>query len=319
MVAWYATRDAVLAHANLFKAIALGTLAQYFEQAPVNSDRSGQATFVPRAQLLAEAIRLLNEAQQLITTTAPSAEFTTKVTASTLDLANTINAHRARYNLAAGNYAEAAAAAAVVNLSSRSTFQYNPQNPNPIYQSIVLGRNFRPRNLFGVPAALVNRRDARLCFYLTNPTDVVSDPVLGRDTLRSVAGSFTTQSTAIPVYLPDEMRLIQAEAIVRQNGDLAQAVTLINAVRTQASSADAFGVGASLPAYAGAVTADALLAEIYRQRAAELFMTGLRLPDSRRLSRPIPLALLVERTRNFYPYPQQERLTNPNVPTDPAI
>ncbi|MBC6609376.1 RagB/SusD family nutrient uptake outer membrane protein [Hymenobacter sp. BT507] len=314
-----ATRDAVLAHANLFKAIALGTLAQYFEQAPSSSDRTGQATFVPRAELLAEAIRLLTEARQLITATAPSAEFTTKVTAGTLDLTNTINAHLARYNLAAGNYAAAASAAAAVNLSSRSAFIYNVQNPNPIYQSIIIGRNFRPRNLFGLPTTLVNRRDARLSFYLTNPTDVVSDPVLGRDTLRSVAGFFAAQTTSIPVYLPDEMRLIQAEAIVRQNGDLAQAVTLINAVRTQAPSADAFGVGASLPAYAGAVTADALLTEIYRQRAAELFMTGLRLPDSRRLGRPAPPASLVERTRNFYPYPQQERLTNPNVPADPAI
>ena len=314
-----ATRDAVLAHASLFKAIALGTLAQNFEQAPLNSDRTGQATFVPRAQLLAEAIRLLTEARQLITTTAPSAEFTTKVTAGTLDLANTINAHLARYNLAAGNYDEAATAAAAVNLSSRSAFSYNAQNPNPIYQSIVLSKNFRPRNLFGLPAALVNRRDARLGFYLTNPTDVVPDATLGRDTLRSVAGFFATQTAAIPVYLPDEMRLIQAEALVRQNGNLTQAVTLINAVRTQAPSADAFGVGAALPAYSGALTADALLTEIYRQRAAELFMTGLRLPDSRRLNRPAPPASLVERTRNFYPYPQQERLTNPNVPTDPVI
>jgi hypothetical protein len=50
----------------------------------------------------------------------------------------------------------------------------------------------------------------------------------------------------------------------------------------------------------------------------ELYMSGMKLEDSRRFGRPGPGQAGAERTRNFYPYPQQERDGNPNTPTDPA-
>ena len=68
----------------------------------------------------------------------------------------------------------------------------------------------------------------------------------------------------------------------------------------------------------GEQTKEGLLIEVYKQRSAELFMTGLRFEDSRRFGRPSPPTSLAERSRNFYPYPDQERLTNPNTPTDPT-
>jgi hypothetical protein len=77
-------------------------------------------------------------------------------------------------------------------------------------------------------------------------------------------------------------------------------------------------VGAGLPAYSGPVTRDAILFEIYRNRCIELYMSGLKLEDSRRFNRPGPGAPGAERSRNFYPYPQQERDGNPNTPPDPA-
>ena len=58
---------------------------------------------------------------------------------------------------------------------------------------------------------------------------------------------------------------------------------------------------------------------MYKQRSAELYLSGQRLEDSRRFGRPAPPANLAERSRNFYPYPQQERVNNPNTPADPAI
>jgi starch-binding outer membrane protein, SusD/RagB family len=82
---------------------------------------------------------------------------------------------------------------------------------------------------------------------------------------------------------------------------------------------------ANLPAYTGAITVNDLLLEVYRQRSAELFLSGLRLEDSRRFGRTAPPAnvnpvpVTFERNRNFYPYPDQERLNNPNTPADPAI
>lgn len=308
-----AMRSGVLAHANLFKAMALGGLATAFEQMPLQTNKGGQATFSDRKAALAEAIRLLDEAATLVTTTPPSAAFNSQVAGTDFDLVNTIQAYRARYNLVAGNYTAAITAANAVNLSARSQFVYNTQSPNPVYQQVQISANYAPRVNFGLPTSLVETTDGRLAFYLTTP-----DKTVNGDQLKTLKGFFDAIDRPIPVYLPDEVRLARAEALVRSNGDLTAAVADINAVRTQRTG-DPFGVYAGLSAYSGAVTADALLVEIYKQRGAELFLTGQRLEDSRRFNRPAPPANLTERNRNFYPYPDQERLTNPNTPADPAI
>ncbi|OUJ74095.1 RagB/SusD family nutrient uptake outer membrane protein [Hymenobacter crusticola] len=312
-----ATQSGVLAHSYLFKAAALAGVALGFEQGPL---ATGPApTFVPRQQLLQEAIRLLDLAAQSLTTTPASTDFNTQVLSSTFDLPNTVQAYRARINLVAGNYAAALAAANLVDLTKTSIFTYSTQNPNPVYQFTALaGTNFRPRDRFGLPTSLVEANDGRLAFYLAGA--VVSDANNGStDNIRTLAGFFNRIDSPIPAYLPDEMRLIRAECNLRSSTpNLTAALTDINAVRTQASG-DPFGVNANLPAYAGAVTASALLTEVYKQRCAELYLSGQRLEDSRRFGRPTPPANLTERTRNFYPYPQQERVNNTNTPPDPAI
>lgn len=308
-----ALRSGIVAHANLFKAIALGGLATAFEQMPLQTNKNGQVTFVDRKAALTEAIRLLDEAVTLITTTPPSAAFTGQVAGTDFDLINTIQAYRARYNLVAGNYSVALTAANAVNLSARSQFVYNTQSPNPVYQQAQIAANYAPRANFGLPATFVEAGDGRLAFYLTTP-----DKTVNGEALKTLKGFFDAIDRPIPVYLPDEVRLIRAEALVRSNGDLTAAVADINAVRTQ-KTGDPFGVYPGLAAYSGPTTADALLTEIYRQRGAELFLSGQRLEDSRRFGRPAPPANLTERNRNFYPYPDQERLTNPATPADPAI
>jgi starch-binding outer membrane protein, SusD/RagB family len=315
-----AMRSGVTAHAHLFKAMALGGLATAFEQVPLQTDKSGLATFVTRQIALEKAITLLDEASTLLTATAPSAEFNTRVIGSNFNLVNCINAYKARYNMMAGKYAAALAAANLVPLASASQFVYDgAQSINPVFTQLRVANNYAPRDNFGLPASLFDPADGRLAFYLQGPVVVVAG-----ENLRTVRGFAQANNTAIPVYLPDEMRLIKAEAIVRSNGTLADAVTEINAVRQQ-SSGDAFGVHANLPAYSGLVTSADLLVEIYRQRCAELFLSGVRLEDSRRFARPAPptnvnpVPVTFERTRNFYPYPDQERLTNPNTPADPAI
>jgi hypothetical protein len=85
----------------------------------------------------------------------------------------------------------------------------------------------------------------------------------------------------------------------------------------------AFNIGANPNPYTGPQTERALLDEIYKQRAIELYLTGLRMEDARRLGipgpqpgQPIPSTT---RTRNYYPYPRRERDNNPNTPSDPAI
>ncbi|MDZ7682937.1 MAG: hypothetical protein U5J63_14780 [Fodinibius sp.] len=56
-----------------------------------------------------------------------------------------------------------------------------------------------------------------------------------------------------------------------------------DALRTKQPSQDPFGLGADLPAYSGPETDEALFEEIYQQRSAELYLTGMRFEDMRRL------------------------------------
>jgi hypothetical protein len=308
------TRSGILALAPLYKAMSMGALAQSFEQAPIDLDKAGKAVFKPRAEVLAAAISLLDNALATITATPVSSEFTSQVLGRGLDLTNTIQAHRARYNLFAGRYQQALEAANAVNLAAKSTFTYDDRNPSPIYTAVFVSRNYAPRDNFGTPLAEAN--DGRIAFY-TSPSSATSiSPYLLP--IENLKGFFDASTKAIPVYLPGEIRLIKAEALVRLNRTT-EAIDEINAIRTKTAAQDPFGVGAALPAYSGATTTDALLAEIYRQRSAELYLTGMRLEDSRRLGRPGPNDPNAERNRNFYPYPDQERLNNPSTPSDPPI
>lgn len=307
------TQTGLVAFGKLFKAMAIGGLATAFEQFPIQTDVEGNASFVTRTAGLQEAVKLLDEAVTALTATPPSADFNTRVLGSDFVLLDVINTYRARYNMMLGNYTQSLAAANAVNLNTRSQFLYSTQSPNPVQQQIQVAINYRPRANFGLPAGFVDSLDGRLNFYLSTPNATV-----GGETLKTLRGFFDGIDKPIPVYLPDEVRLIKAESIIRSGGDLNAAVTEINAVRQQ-SSGDPFGVHANLPAYGGPVSADSLLLEVYKQRSIELFLQGLRLEDSRRFNRPAPPANMSERNRNFYPYPDQERLTNPNTPNDPVI
>ena len=314
-----ATKSGVIGIASLFKAMTIGGLATAFEQFPIQTDKNGKATFVTRVDGLTAAVKLLDDAAAALAATPPPTDFNTRVLGTDLVLLDCINTYRARYNMMLGKYPEALAAANAVNLTTKSQFTYSAQSLNPVQQQVQVAANFKARADFGLPAGLFDPADGRLAFYLSAP-----DVVVGGETLKTLKGFFDANDKPIPVYLPDEVRLLKAEAILRSGGSLVDAVTQINAVRTQAAG-DAFGVNANLPAYSGAMTTDALLLEVYRQRCAELFLQGLRLEDSRRFGRPAPptnvnpVPTTFERNRNFYPYPDQERLTNPNTPADPAI
>ncbi len=315
-----ATLSGIMANAKLFKAMAIGALATAYENCPTSSNRDGKATYSTRITALQSAVALLDEAAATLSTTPSSAEFNTRILGGTnFDLVNTVNAFKARYNLMAGNYAAAKAAADLVNLSSKSFFVYSAASQNPGFNNIAVPSSaYRPRDNFGLPASLVEAADARRNFYTTIPT-----LTSGSDILRTMTGFFISQTNNIPVYIPDEMRLIKAECILRNNtlGTIAQALNEINGVRTQ-TTGDALGVHPALPAYSGTVDVPSLLIETYRQRCSELYLQGVKLEDSRRFGRPsatsVPTAT-DERTRNFYPYPINERNLNPNTPADPVI
>jgi hypothetical protein len=83
--------------------------------------------------------------------------------------------------------------------------------------------------------------------------------------------AYPTNVTPIPVIRNEELVLLYAEVKVQQNS-FPDAIVAINRIRT------AYG----LPAYAGAITKDALITEILNQRRYSLFGEGHRWIDMRR-------------------------------------
>ena len=304
-------RNAIKIYGHLYKAMSLGILAQFFEKFPINTGLN--ATYNTRVEGLTRAIQLLDEAFTLFGTTTIPASFTSAV-GSEIDLKNTLLALSARYNNMLGNNDAAIAKAAAVDLTKKSVLFYNNTNPNPIFRSVAVqaANTYGPRANLGLTGALTpDPADKRVPFYLTKNSS-------------GGHGFFKDDATQIPIYLPGEMLLIQAEAYARKN-DLTNAKIFLDKVLTKTPAQDVFGVGADLPPYAGTLDQASLLLEIYKNRCIELYMSGMKLEDSRRFGRPAPplnvspIPLTIERTRNFFPYPQQERDGNPNTPADPAI
>jgi len=315
------TSSALKAYANLFRALSIGTLSQNFEQVIIKTSLNNDAAFVARQAGFQEAIRLLEEANSLLSSNPVSDDFESEILKDNIDLANTIRAMLARYNLFAGSYEAAIEAANSVDLSSSSEFTYDTQNPNPIWGRVFQNDafDFLPQDNFGIPASLnLDPTDGRLAFYLVSSNETS----LNSFEIEELAGFFKNDSDPIPVYLPDEMRLIIAEAELRKASPSTSAALIqINAVRTDNN--DVFGVNANIATYSGLETVDALLDEVFVNRRAELFLTGMSLEDSRRFERPepslTPMTFIDERNRNFYPYPVTERNNNPNTPADPSI
>ena len=316
------TSTGLVVYAHLFKALAIGSLAQNYDQVVTQTSPNNDAQFVSREEAFNTAINLLDEALKALAATAVSDEFTTKVNNGEIDLENTISATLARYYLFVGNYDAAINSASSVDANVASVFKYDTQNPNPIWNRVFQGGdpNFQPQDGLGLPAALaLDANDGRIAFY----TDTSSVTNQNGYPLETLEGFFTTDGADIPVYLPGEMQLIIAEANVRKGSpDLNAAKAALDAVRTKTD--DIFDVNAGLDAFnPRTLTAEVLLTEIYKNRRAELFLTGMSLEDSRRFDRPQPnpaaQTFTDERNRNFYPFPLRERSNNTNTPSDPAI
>ncbi len=306
------TRSGIIALAQLYKAMCLGFIAQAFESAPIDVQADGQAPFVSRQELFATAIRLLDDARQTIDTAPPSAQFNADILGSGFDLVNTIHAYRARYNLFAGNYRAAIEAADAVDPLATSVYTYDARTQNPIYAQVFVEDDYAPRDHFGTQGT--DGDDGRLAFYLV-PDERTSNP--NGFPIEALGGFWNDAASPIPAYLPSEMILTRAEANAML-GDIENAIAEIDAIRTKTPEQDPHGIGASLPPYNGPQTLEDVLAEIFRQRRAELFLNGTGWEDSRRLEQPGPSADSFERNRNFYPYPDQEHLNNSNTPSDPA-
>jgi len=295
----------LIGYASIFKALAVGDLAMFWEKNPVGTGQN--VTFADRAQGFTKAITTIDDALAAINGNAISAAFIANVPAG-ISIPNTLHALKARFSLYSGNYAQALAEANLASLTVKSTFNFTTLNLNPIFETATSTNNVTAavdNTTLGLPPALQpTAGDKRLLFYTT--TSYAS----------KILGFAGTSTASWPVYLPGEMMLIKAEAYARQaTPDLVNAHIELNKVVTKTPASDPYGVGADLPPVAGLTQAQ-ILDQIYKNRCIELYMSGLKLEDMRRFARPNS-----ERTRNFLPYPFLERDNNPNMAAipDPAF
>ncbi|MBV8255877.1 MAG: RagB/SusD family nutrient uptake outer membrane protein [Chitinophaga sp.] len=300
----------VIAYTSIFKAWAMGVQANFFQQIP---DTSGSPNgtnnavhFISGQQGYLKAAAILDNAINVVKANPISASINPYLPAG-INIVNTLYALKARYSLYGGDYVSALAAANSVDLTVKSTLNFNAQVNNPIYSLVTATNNIWQTTgpTMGLPAGFQpDAGDLRVPFYIVKPTSGTLPFVL--------TGFYTTPLSSIPVYLPGEIMLIKAECYARQN-DLINGLAQLNLVVTKQPSADAFGVGAGLPPVVAA-TQQALLDAIYKHRRIELYSAGQELEDSRRFNRPV-----AERKRSYFPYPLVERNDNPNTPADPAF
>lgn len=319
------TRSGLLAYAHFYKAMCLGYMAGMWEQGIINNSPDGDAAFSDRSAVLAEAINLLIAARDAIGANAVSDDFQTNVLGADINLLKCINAYLSRYSLMNRNYNDAITYAdAVLNDASApaaSVFNFDANNVNPIWNRINPGASdLKPQTNFGLLGAYApEAADGRVAFYLGDDAGTANIDA-GGQALSQALGFWTGPTSPIPVYLHGEMLLNKAEAHARLD-QLADAVTNLDLVRQK--SDDPLGINAALTAWNGNTDNQGeILEEIFKNRAIELFLTGLRFEDSRRFHPnldPTVDNLTNERNRNYYPYPSIERDNNPNVPADPQI
>jgi hypothetical protein len=268
----------LIAYASIFKALAIGDMAEFWEKVPNGTGEN--VTFIDRIDGYKKAIQVIDDALAAIAANPISAAFVTNMPAG-IDIQNTLYALKARYSLFAGLYAQALTAANQVDLTKKSSFNFDALSLNPLYEVATSTNNVvQPKDsTLGLPAGWQpDFSDKRVSFYTTiNPT------IAPRYRINGFGNAATT---AFPVYLPGEILAIKAEAYARLN-DLANSLIQLNDLKTKQPASDLFGVGAGLAPQVGAFTQQQLLDSIYKHRTIELFMSGLKLEDMRRFNRPL--------------------------------
>jgi hypothetical protein len=156
------------------------------------------------------------------------------------------------------------------SLSTGPVFNWgvSPDLLNPLYQPLNAGVSVVANNQFVADA---EPGDARLG-KVAQRTSALS--------LVGISGSYDvnlypTNTTPVSIIRNEELILIYTECMI-QLGQLQNAVTALNIIRTQAGN---------LPVYSGAITQVALIDELLNQRRYSLFYEGHRWIDMRRYNR----------------------------------
>jgi hypothetical protein len=138
----------------------------------------------------------------------------------------------------------------------------NNNNPFVVFNEVIAEAEAGDRRIFGATAKVGQRTNQRSSGAFTSTHEV---------------RMYTSNTSSASIIRNEELILMYAEAKAQQNtaGTMAEAITAINRIRT----------AYSLAPYAGAVTRDALIDEILKQRRYSLFWEGHRWFDMRRYNR----------------------------------
>jgi hypothetical protein len=315
----------IKAYAKFMEGMTTAYLGFYWEKATIQNNADNAAEFHPRADVLNAALADLDEALAVFTSNTAAAGYINNLVSASFSVVDVINVFRARIYLELGDYQNAVTAANNVDLSTVSVwdFESTTSGRNPVYVAQYdPGSNERWKGIENM-GVTVEAGDGRLAFYLGGNSGITSIECGFNTNL--ILGFWDNEDEDIPVYLPDEVKLIKAEAYAHMGGgNLANAVTLIDEVRQD--NADPFGVNAGLGPWGGnAADQQAVLDQVYYNYAMELYLTGMRWLAHRRIypdhlnGVTPPVDCTKGRTRNYFPYPYNEVSNNPNTPNDPSI
>lgn len=293
----------LLALGKFYKGLAFAQLYHIYPAAPIEVGPDIEdPPFGTRAQVIATALGLLEEARQHLLTDPPPAAFQSQILAAGFDLANSIDAMIARFALMAEDYGLAATAAGRVDPGAFSEFRFSTADVNPLWTMW-----YSSGNAFQLRARQDLRLDAedgdgRVEFWVS-PDNL---PGAIRPELDHVR--YNNSTVPYPVYLPGEMLLIRAEVHARNN-ELPQARDLINEVRTKCTSPhdEPLACLPELDATDLATQADVLDAILWERRY-ELYLQGVRWSDLRRFGEPVDYP--------FMPVPVTECDRNSNAPAE---
>lgn len=305
------TQSGVLALAYLLKAASIGELAQQYQQVILDPTAS-TITFVDRPTALNAVLALLDSARTQYLAVRPGSEFNGSIIAPGFSLINTIYAFQARYARLAGNYTLALSAANSVDTSIVSTLPFSPPSSvNPIYDLSANAGYIRARDTLRLVA---ETGDARVPFHIVTTGAATAGATRPLRPFAYLASN--TGAAPLPLYWPGEVELIRAEALVA-TGSLPQAAASVNAVRTKCGggSVQPKACLPALPASSLSTSAQ-IIAEIYNQRKFELFATGLRWEDVRRLGEVYKGSPFGKQC--WLPYPYSERSIDGSTPSDPG-
>ena len=320
------TRSGIRALAYALKAEALGEGIQSYQKIPINTYNVTAPTYVGRSVALPYIRALIDSAAAEIAGTPPSTFFNANILTPGVSLSNIIQLFRARYARMANDDATALAAANNVARSGTAALSVLtfPSPTVNFYANVTGGTNgIAPRRQYRTS---MQAQDLRWQYFVT-PSTTLSGRV---GALLDPWARYANPQAPLPVYMPDEALLIKAEALARQN-QLAASQAALDSVRTDCPGGRGLDdPKACLPALGAPLTQPELITEIYTQRRYELFGTGQRWEDTRRLGAILgPVAspgVPVSGQRCWLPYAVGDRNANPNAtftalpdPTEPGV